>query len=192
MLTEWVQKKSKENEASSEALHSFLGPSSTEEICIYLKESSEVPPRWGRDGSISALKRGWASWNCAAWRRSSRESHHYVQITWKEEAERTEPGSFRVPITRTMARNGTWEVPSDCAGDGTLAQVAKRICEVSLLGDLQKPPGYGPGRPAVGAPVWTGVGPDTPSSPFQSLTILQFHGSARLQKHSVNRSSECW
>jgi len=34
--------------------------------------------------------------------------------------------------------------PFYCAGDGALAQAAQRLCSL-LLGDLQEPPGRGPG-----------------------------------------------
>lgn len=36
--------------------------------------------------------------------------------------------------------------------DGALAQVDQRGCGISLLGDLQKLLGHGPGQPAVGVP----------------------------------------
>jgi len=32
-----------------------------------------------------------------------------------------------------------------------------------LLGDLPKPPGYGPVHPPMGIPAGTGIGPDGPS-----------------------------
>ena len=37
-------------------------------------------------------------------------------------------------------------------GDGALAQAAQRGRGVSLLQDLQKSPGHGPGQPALGVP----------------------------------------
>jgi len=58
-----------------------------------------------------------------------------------------------------QAQTGTQEVPSEhqetlfqWEGGQTLTQVAQRGCEVSILGDIQKPPGHGPGKPASGSP----------------------------------------
>ena len=42
-------------------------------------------------------------------------------------------------------------------GPGALAQVAQRLWGL-LLGDVQKPPGHGPGPPALGVPAGAGVG----------------------------------
>lgn len=39
--------------------------------------------------------------------------------------------------------------------------------EASILRDLEKPPGCGPGHPALGIPAWTGVGPGGLRSPSQ-------------------------
>lgn len=39
---------------------------------------------------------------------------------------------------------------------GAMKQVAQRSRGVSLLGDIQKSSGRGPGQHAVGSPVWAG------------------------------------
>ena len=39
-----------------------------------------------------------------------------------------------------------------CEGDQALSQVAWRGCGVFILGDIQKPSGHGPGKPALGGP----------------------------------------
>jgi len=37
-------------------------------------------------------------------------------------------------------------------GNQALEQVSQRRCGVSVLGDIKKPYGYGPGQPALGGP----------------------------------------
>ena len=41
-------------------------------------------------------------------------------------------------------------------GDGALEQAAQRDCGVYFSGDIQDPPGQGPGQPAVGDPASAG------------------------------------
>ena len=60
---------------------------------------------------------------------------------------------------RQWAHTGAQEVLSKhqetllyLAEDRALAWVAQGGCGISLLGDLQKPPGHGPGQPALGGP----------------------------------------
>jgi len=55
-----------------------------------------------------------------------------------------------------MAQNETQEGPSKhqetllhCEGDQALAQVAQGDCGASILGDIQKLPGHGPGQLAL-------------------------------------------
>jgi len=45
----------------------------------------------------------------------------------------------------------------DCEGDGALARVPHGGCGVSILGDTQKPSGYGPGQLAPGVPGSAGL-----------------------------------
>lgn len=53
-------------------------------------------------------------------------------------------------------------------GDWPLAQVVQRGCGVSLLRDIQKPSGYGPGQSALSVPAWSGGLEQMPSrGPFQ-------------------------
>lgn len=53
-------------------------------------------------------------------------------------------------------KNETQEVPSKhepllyCASDGALEQVLQSCCGISLLGNLKKMPGLGPGQPVLG------------------------------------------
>ena len=54
-----------------------------------------------------------------------------------------------------------------CAGDGALAQAAKRLWGL-LLGDLPKPPGCGAGHPALGVPAGAGIGPEGHRGLFQT------------------------
>ena len=53
-----------------------------------------------------------------------------------------------------------------------MARVARWAGQVSILGDLPKPPGNGPGQPALSSPAWQG-GLDKMSSraPFQALGL---------------------
>lgn len=37
-----------------------------------------------------------------------------------------------------------------CECDKAWEHVAQRGCRISILGDIQKPPGHGPGQPALG------------------------------------------
>lgn len=52
------------------------------------------------------------------------------------------------------------DVMLDCGGDGALEPV-------SILGELQKLPGHGPGRPAPGGPAGAGLGGMDPGVPAQ-------------------------
>jgi len=49
--------------------------------------------------------------------------------------------------------------------DGAVAQVAQKLWDL-LFGDLSKPPGHGPGHPALGVPARAGIGADGPRGPF--------------------------
>ena len=39
-----------------------------------------------------------------------------------------------------------------CEGNRALEQVGRRVCEVSIRGDVQNLIGHGPGKPAFGVP----------------------------------------
>lgn len=52
------------------------------------------------------------------------------------------------------------------------AQVAQRGCGVSLLWYIQMSPGHGLRQPALGSPVWAGVGPDDLQTHLPTSTIL--------------------
>jgi len=54
--------------------------------------------------------------------------------------------------------------------DGAVAQAAQRLWG-ALLGDLQQPPGRGPGHPALGVPAEQGWGSPTQRS-HPSSTVL--------------------
>ena len=70
-----------------------------------------------------------------------------------------------------------------CVADGTVAQAAQRLWRF-LLGDLQRPPGHGPGHPALGVPVAAGAGPNGPEVPA-SLS----HPVFLCENESVRRTS---
>ena len=60
---------------------------------------------------------------------------------------------------KQQAQSETWEVPSEhqeilfcCGSDQALAQVPRGGCGISLLGDIQKLSGHGPGQSALGDP----------------------------------------
>lgn len=46
------------------------------------------------------------------------------------------------------------EAPFHCDGDQALLQLDQGGCEVSILEDIQKLPGYSSGQPALGGPSW--------------------------------------
>jgi len=50
-------------------------------------------------------------------------------------------------------------------GARALARAAQRVCGASMLGDLQKLPGHGPGQPSVQSPTGARVGSDGSSGP---------------------------
>lgn len=49
-----------------------------------------------------------------------------------------------------------WKSLFHCGSDQLLAWFAQRGCTVSILGDIQRLSGCGPGELAVGGPVWAG------------------------------------
>jgi len=62
-------------------------------------------------------------------------------------------------VTGQWAYAEMYEAPSErqqtrlsCEGDQAHVDIAQRDCGVSLLGDLQKPSGPGPGQLALGGP----------------------------------------
>ena len=117
----------------------------------------------------SCLQGSWRVWrarisiNCVKLAAIGGISSMYTN-TWKEGAKRMEPGSFQwCPVTGQEAM-GTHRHTGDslwtlfyCEHHWALAQVAQRGCGVSLLGDIQKPSGHGPGQLALGGPAWAGV-----------------------------------
>ena len=68
-----------------------------------------------------------------------------------------------------------------CEGDRVLARAAQKGVAVSNLGDIQKPPGHGPGQAALGGPawagVWTGWPPEVSPQPFCGYVTLYCSGA---------------
>ena len=71
-------------------------------------------------------------------------------------------------------------------GAGALAQAAQRLW-VLLRGDLQRPPGCGPGHPALGSPTGAGLRPEGPRGPCQPQPVC---GSVILTSCSSSRYRE--
>jgi len=61
---------------------SSSGLPTTGKTWAYWRESSKGPLRW-RDWSISAMKKGWESWDCSTWRREA--SGESYQCVWTPE-----------------------------------------------------------------------------------------------------------
>jgi len=86
-----------------------------------------------------------------------------------------ETGSFQwCPVPGEEAMGTKWntgnssQTPGNtsllCRWESTGTCYPERLWGL-LLGDLQTPPGHGPGHPALGVHAWTGVGPDGPEVP---------------------------
>ena len=88
------------------------------------------------------------------------ESHQCVQIPEGRVQRKWGQALFSgVQDKRQWAQTETQQVPAEykqnifyCEGDQTLEE---RGCEISVVGDLQKSYGCGPGQVALGVPAWT-------------------------------------
>lgn len=90
---------------------------------------------------------------------------------------------FEHVIKRQWAQTKTQNVPLE--HEETVAQVAQEGYRLSILGDIQKTSGHGPGQPALGSPAWViSKGPFQPQlfcdSVTQSLTNLYRTKSDKL------------
>ena len=142
------------------------GLPSASETWTYWRESNEGTQGWLRDWSISPTKKGWRSWERLAWRRAGSTGPSSMCVhTWREGASRTEPVSFQWhPVTAPEAMGTHWDTGGSlqtsgvlhCESDQARAQVFQGCCRVSILRNIQKAPGHGPGQPALGGPAWAG------------------------------------
>ena len=102
-----------------------------------LRKSSEGQGGWLRGWNISAMRKGWESWDCSAWSRESSGAPIMYRNTWREDANRMERGTYWQD-QRQWAQTECQERLFYCPDDLALAQVVQRACEVCILGDVQK------------------------------------------------------
>ena len=94
----------------------------------------------------------------------------------------------RSPEQRTWGRRGHQETPFYCQGGWPLDQVAQRSRGVSIHGDVQSPPGLGPGPPALGCPAWAGgVNQVFSKGPWQPQLLVE-----TLQPSGFSYSGRSW
>lgn len=139
------------------------GLTSTKETGMYWKEPKEGWQRWLEPGTT------------LLWEETDIEEEEsgissMLTNTRRNSAKKIEQGSFQwCPVTGQEAVVGTnWNTGGSLCTPGNyffyckywaLAQVAQRVCGVFWHGDLQKPPGYGPGQPALGGSSWWTICP---------------------------------
>ena len=145
-------------------------------------------------------------------KRRIRGSHQCVN-TWREGATRREPASFWwCPVTdqRQWPQGETWELLYEhqetlyCEGGWVLAQVAQRGGGVSILGDIQKSSGYGPGQlDLADLAISREVGLGSVQTSLPTSTVLrsrdsvgfcqQFRGGRRACcQRAEGHCSSCW
>lgn len=113
-------------------------------------------------------------------------AHCHLKAGRKDDSQALLSGA-RHQDKRQSAQTGAQENPSEHqerlfpgVGDGAVGQVTQRSCGLSLFGDLQKPPGRGPGHPAQGGLAVAGEDQRYPEVP------------AHLLWDSVIQSYDCW
>ena len=121
-----------------------------------------------KDWSISSVSTGWESWDCSAGEEKAQEGSHWlcvqtsegrVQRGWSQALFSGARWQHQRQWAQAEEEEAVW-TPGNiffyCEGDQALAQVSQRGCEVSIIGGVQKLPGHGPGKHALGCPPWVG------------------------------------
>ena len=168
---------------------SSFGLPSKREAWTYWRQSNKGPQRWRTGAPLL-----WGTVGLFSMKkiRLGGISSMYTN-TWREGAKKTEPGFVQwCPVTGPEAMNRDWNIggsiwtsgnDSSREGDRALAHVSQRDCGVSLLGDIQSPPGHGPRQPALGGPTWVGVWtrwrPEVPSN-LNCSVVLWFWEQTKL------------
>ena len=141
---------------SSSGLHS------SRETQTYWNKPSKGPWRQLGYWSISAIRKGWESWDCSVWRRIRRSLPTYTN-TWTEDIKKSEAGSFQwCPVTGQEAVDTNCnmteckEMLFHCEGDQGLEWVARGVCGISCLGDTRKLSGRDPVQAVWSDRAWAG------------------------------------
>ena len=135
--------------------------------------------------------------DCSAWRRDGSEDLvnvcEYLRGGYKGDGARLFSGA-QWQDQRPWAHTETREVPSEhqetlfyCEGDQTLAQVAQGGCGDSILRDIQKTFGHGPGQLSPGGLAWgldqmTSRGTFQPQPSCDSVTVCILNRCRRLTR----------
>ena len=159
---------------------SSLGLPSTSEIWSYWRESSKGPWRWLRDWSISPMRKGRESSDCAAWKREDLRaaSSSMCKNIWREGVKKMEPGYFQwCPVTGAQAVGTHWNAGGSVWTSGNTFLLCERLttgmgCPERLRSlhpwRYSKATGHGPGQPALGGPAWAwGLDKMASRGPFQ-------------------------
>ena len=123
----------------------------------------------------------------------------------RESANRSESGSFQCCLLtgqNTVGEKKQTHLEHKrfhlCSADGwALAQTAQRVCRISFLRHLQKPPGCAAGQPALGVLSWVGkleqiISKHTfPPQPCCD-SVKAFVQSCNLQSVRSCHSSQSW
>lgn len=145
-------------------------------IWSYFIESSKGPWRWWRDWSICPVKKGWELGLF-----SSRDILSIYFSIWRQSVKKVERVPFQCClVTGQEPIEANWNTGSSIWPlENTLFTLRltkpwhrlHRGCGVSLFEDLQRPPGCGPGHPALDFPVWAGVGQMTSRGLFHRQLV---------------------
>lgn len=131
--------------------------------CLHPPSRPAVPPpapRHTQRGHFEAgqtPRRGWARGARAA---AGRRLHRWL---WRTRCRSRRPPGTRQHETLNAITQGT-ALPRSASHTSLCGRAAPRGCGVTLLGELQKPPGRGPGQPAPGPAGAGGLQPRLPTS----------------------------